>query len=238
MRPTSPHLLKTLTSFTRLLTGELDTADLLHRLCDAAVDGVTVTGAGILVEDVDGSLRYAVASDEMSGEMEELQLTTGDGPCMLVHATGERVLIDDLTAEARFPAFTPGALSAGVRAIFTFPMHGRDRAIGVLDLYRRTPGALRDEEADHAQVVADLAAAAVLNRRVHDDAAAQAARLQKALDARIAMEQAKGRVSEQTGTDPRVAETMIYRYARRHGASVGSVVRAITEGSLRMGDET
>jgi GAF domain-containing protein len=230
----STRLTELLSSFARILIGEQDLGALLYRLCDVGVEAAGATGAGILIEDVDGSLRYAVASDQTAARAEQLQLHTGEGPCMLAHQTGEKVLVANLEQEQRFPAFTPRALETGIRAVFTFPLRHGDRCVGVLDLYRDQPQMLDGQELQHAALLAEMAAVALLNRRSYDDSVAVTDRLQDALDIRIAMEQAKGRISEQAGVDPGVAEKMIYDAAKRGGEAIGSIVARIADGTLRM----
>ena len=234
MTETNSRLNNTLASFARALVSDRDTTDLLYELCDVSLEAVDVTGSGILVEDVDGSLRYAVASDTMTAQLEGVQLETGEGPCMLSHSTAEPVLVPNLAAETRFPTFGTRALDGGVRAVFTFPMLRGDRAVGVLDFYRDRATGLTEEQIEHAKLLADMATAVVLNRRAYDEGVAVTEQLQTALDARIAMEQAKGRISEQADVSMDVAEKLIYDHARATGVSVGRVIREIAAGDVRM----
>ena len=41
--------------------------------------------------------------------------------------------------EQRFPRFAPAAVTAGLGAVFTFPLHDGDDRLGALDLYRDAP---------------------------------------------------------------------------------------------------
>lgn len=224
-----------LASFARLLVRDVEPSDLLHELCRLAVDVLEMTGAGALLEDVDGRLRYAVATDAQTSKVEELQLSLREGPCMLAHRTATPVIVSDLHAEERFPTFGPSALEAGITSVFTFPLLRNGAAFGIIDLYCDSPRILSPEQQSDAQLIADMAAAAVLNRREYEDSAAVADRLQHTLDARILMEQAKGRVAEQFGIEVRRAEELIYDHAKRVGGPVGEIVAGIASGEIRIG---
>ena len=226
------RLTEALASFARLLVSDYDVGDVLYDLCDQAVEITGTTGAGILLEDVDGRLRYAVASDPLTADLEGIQLELGEGPCMLAHAQRAPVFIADLAAEERFDQMVPRTLDRGMRAVFTFPLLRNGESIGILDLYRDEPGPLSDQQSDAASLFADMVTTAVLNRRRYEDSTAVTQRLQQALDSRILMEQAKGRVSAQVDVDMRDAEQLIHDFARGLGRPVGEVVREIAAGVL------
>jgi GAF domain-containing protein len=217
-----------------LLVSDYDVGDVLYQLCDHAMAVTGTTGAGILLEDVDGRLRYAVASDPMTSELEGIQLELGEGPCMLAHSSGEPVLIPELRAEDRFPAMVPRTLDKGMRAVFTLPLLHSGSSIGILDLYRNEPGPLDPEQSEAAALMADMATTAVLNRRHYESTVDRTQRLQEALDARILMEQAKGRVSADVGVGMQRAEELIHDFARALERPTGTVVREIAAGRLTL----
>ena len=108
-----------------------------------------ISGAGISIVTRAGNRGAVCSTDETAAGIEDLQFTLGEGPCIdAVHA-GAPVLVpdlqhsEDLRAE-RWPAFLPGAIAAGVRAVFAFPLQIGAITIGALDLYRSSPGPLQD----------------------------------------------------------------------------------------------
>jgi hypothetical protein len=83
-----------------------------------------VTGAGVMLL-AGGIPRGSLGTTgEVSQLIEELQYTLGEGPCVDAcrqdQAVAEPDLADPVTC--RWPAFTPPALRAGVRAVFGFPL--------------------------------------------------------------------------------------------------------------------
>lgn len=226
------RLTRALASFARLLVSDYEVGDVLYQLCEVGVEVTGTTGAGVLLEDIDGQLRYAVASDTLTSDLEAIQLELGEGPCMLAHKAGEPVFVPNLASEERFPAMVPRTLGRGMQAVFTLPLLRSGQCIGIVDLYRDAPGPLSPRQADAASLVADMVTTAVLNRRSYDDSNDVTQRLQRALDSRILMEQAKGRVSVQVGTDVRTAEELIHGLARALERPVGEVVRDVAAGRL------
>ncbi len=75
-----------------------------------------------------------------------LQTDLSEGPCLAAYETGEALSVPDLCDDARFPKFSPRALTDVLAAVFTFPLHHDDRRLGALDLARtaliRFPGEL------------------------------------------------------------------------------------------------
>jgi hypothetical protein len=113
-------------------------------------------------------------SDAACEKLAELQLTLGEGPCHDVLASAAPVLAADLgdaESSRRWPAFTPEARESGARAVFAFPLIVGAIRAGVLGLYRRSPGSLRDGQLGDLLVLADMATMLLLDS-LSDGAAA------------------------------------------------------------------
>lgn len=137
------------------------------RICELCVQTLAVTGAGIAMVTASGHRGVVCATDDGSATIEDLQLTLGEGPCVDAAATGSPVLLGDFrrstdVAIERWPAFMDGAASAGVEAVFAFPLRVGAINVGVLDLYRDQPGGLSAEDLAAALIAADAAALALL----------------------------------------------------------------------------
>jgi hypothetical protein len=106
-----------------------------------------------------GPIGIVAATDENAERMENLQLTLGEGPCVEASRSGRPVLQPDLrdTALARWPQFGPAVVEAGIAAIFAFPLQVGQIPLGVLDLYRVSPGMLTPSEVAEALAYADAA---------------------------------------------------------------------------------
>ena len=104
----------------------------LAALCRAAAAGLAVDGA--IVTAVGPALSEPLsATDELSARLEELLLTTGEGPGAEDLMFGSPMLIPDLAPlTGRWPGFAPAAVDAGARALFAFPLQAGAIRAGVL----------------------------------------------------------------------------------------------------------
>ncbi len=107
-------------------------------ICEACSELLPVSGAAISIIDERQIRGTVCASDSVMTAIEELQFSTGVGPCVDTFIDGRPVLVPDLAqvVNTRWPAFSIDAVQAGVRAIFAFPLQIGAIRLGALDLYR------------------------------------------------------------------------------------------------------
>jgi hypothetical protein len=103
----------------------------------------------------------------VANEIERLQVTLGEGPCIDAFMTGTPVLVTDLTdprdvESSRWPVFRNEATRIGARAIFAFPIRIGAISLGAVDLYRQTAGPLSRPELSSALSSMDEVGLAVL----------------------------------------------------------------------------
>jgi diguanylate cyclase (GGDEF)-like protein len=166
-----------LSEFARTMVTDFPIQKILDRLVERIVDVLPVTAAGVTLISPGKSPHYVAASNEAALAFERLQTKSGRGPCVVAYQTGEAVSVPDLGADRLFPEFSAAATSAGLAAVFTFPLRHDDGRLGALDLYRDTPGPLEPQEMAAAQTLADVAAAYLLNAQARQDAREAADRL-------------------------------------------------------------
>ena len=149
------------------------------------------------------------STDDVSQLIEELQYTLGEGPCVDAYQQDRVVAEPDLAEPVapRWPAFTPSALHAGVRAVFGFPLRVGTVRLGALNLYRDRPGPLNREQHADALVVADVAGRWVLDAQAGAPSGAVAHELEAGADFHFAVHNAAGMVSVQEGIS--VTEALI-----------------------------
>jgi len=207
-------------------------------LAVACVRSLPVSGVGLALMTDDGPAGIIAATDGAAMELEELQFTLGEGPCVDASQTGRPVLQPDLarTAPLRWPAFAGGALEAGVRALFAFPLRVGAIRVGVLDLYRDRAGPLSTDELAEALSFADAATLLLL----HEQANTAASSAVPVLDDRAEVHQATGVVSVQAAVG--LAEALVLLRARAFAdqRALGDLARDVLTGteSFRKDDET
>jgi GAF domain-containing protein len=148
-------------------SGAVARAVRVEALCRRGVQAAAVDGAGVSMSVSSGAPHPVASTDELSALVEELQFTTGEGPCFDAVATRSPVLIGDLASKeeavaSRWPAFLDEALAAGIRAVFAFPVGHGATPVGTLDLYRCAPGPLVSDRLRGALLTADVVGLALV----------------------------------------------------------------------------
>jgi diguanylate cyclase (GGDEF)-like protein len=159
-----------LSEFARTLITDFPIQGILDHLVLRIVELMPVTSAGVTLIAEGKAPRYVAASDASALRFERLQSQIGEGPCLAAYRSGLAVSVADLAHDDRFPAFAPAAVSAGLAAVFTFPLRHGAGCLGALDLYRDTLGELDVGDLSAAQTLADVAAAYLLNAQSRDEA--------------------------------------------------------------------
>lgn len=199
---------------------------------------LSVSGVGLALMTDEGPAGTVAATDGSAVLLEDLQFTLGEGPCVDASQSGRPVLQPDLaaTAQRRWPAFAGGALAAGVAAVFAFPLRVGAIRVGVLDLYRDTPGVLTAGELADALSFADAATMLLLHeqtRGADDDLPGSGPSV---FDDRAEVHQATGIVSVQAGV--RLAEALLLLRARAYADQrpTGEVAHDVLAGTLDFTD--
>lgn len=150
---------------TAMMVGERPTGSLAEQLCALCADDLPVDGVGLALMTDAGHQGVIAATDGPARLMEDLQFTLGEGPCLDASRHRRPVLQPELarTASARWPAFGPAVLEAGIGAIFALPLQIGGIRLGILDLYRAAPGSLGAEELGNALAYGDAAVVILLH---------------------------------------------------------------------------
>lgn len=225
------ELLKT---FARTLVTDYSIEEMLDGLCREIVEILGCTGAGVMLEDEGGDLRFVAASDELVRSIEALQIELGEGPCLLAYRMGTIILADDLEADEQFPRFAERARAAGMSAVQSFPLRADDQCVGALNMYATHTSPFGDAEVEAAKLLADVCTTYILNARTLADSYKLAGQLQKALDSRVVIEQAKGKLAEQLALEVGDAFGVLRRHARNNGLKLHDVATAIVAGELKL----
>jgi ANTAR domain len=232
---TGDPVVRTWTRIARQSQG--DPVSVAH-VCAAAVPGLGVDGAGVTVMASPTMRETVHATDAVATSLEELQLTFGQGPGLDAFMHGGPVLVADLRAAeylARWPMFTPAALATGAQAVFALPLQTGAIRLGVLDLYRASPGGLHRDELADALAFADAAGTMLLA-----DAAGsppETAELAWQRDDPTAhqaqVHQATGMIIAQLGVTAAAAFARLRAYAYAHDRRLGDVARDVVARRLR-----
>jgi GAF domain-containing protein len=176
----------------RIKLGETDPAAILQTITGLArqtipgIDGVSVT----LLHPQQA--RTAAFTGEAALHLDEEQYRHGHGPCLEASASGGTVIVPDMSADSRWPAWSRQATKLGMNSSLSIGLPVRETVLGALNLYATGLEAGDDDTVILARTFAGYAAVALANAGLFDATAALARQLQAATDSRAVIEQAKG----------------------------------------------
>lgn len=207
------------------------------RSIDEVMTAIVITA----VEAVDGcehaslsytagrELRSAASNDEVGPALDAAQTELQEGPCLDAIRTGDTMVSPDLVADGRWPAYGPRAAGIGVRSSLAVPLRRADRTIGALNLFAGPVGTFdHDDGAEQvalATVVAAHSAPALAAALLQED-------MQRALESRDVIGQAKGYLMARTGVGEEEAFAVLVRASQRLNVKLVEVARRLVAGRL------
>lgn len=226
-------LLDALAGLAATLAGCDDIVDALHDLTARLADLLGVTGVGVsLVED--GRLAFVTSDSDALGRLEEVQEREQRGPCVEAVRNGHAVAVADLAHTSyRWPAYIQQAAASGIRAVASVPMRTTATTVGSVELYDAQAHEWTATELRIAGVMADLATSYLVNATRLSRQQRMAEHLQRALDTRVVIEQAKGIVAAHRGVGVDTAFGILRRHANDHHATLHATAEAVVKLGLR-----
>jgi GAF domain-containing protein len=227
-------LVHTFVALADTLVDEFDVIDFLHGLAEHCVEILDVSAAGIMLADSEGRLRHAACSSEQMRLVELFELQLEEGPCFDAYKDAGPVQSGNPEEiEERWPHFAAHAFEGGFLAVAAVPMRLRSQVIGALNLFSSSAERLGDDDVRVAQAMADIATIGILQERAIRDARALSVQLERALESRVVIEQARGAIAERSQINVDAAFELIRDYSRSHNRLLSETARAIVNGGLR-----
>jgi GAF domain-containing protein len=212
------------------LDPERGLARTLQQITNAAKQLFGADGAGLMLVDADGQLRWASASDQRAQNVEDGQERLAQGPCAVAFSQRLPAAIANIHTEPEWGEFAQILLAEGVCAALSVPVEVDGGLIGTLDIYSADPHDWDAGELAALQVYAGLVASllsAAVTAHVKGRLADQ---LQAALEHRWLIEQAKGVLMGRERLNAQTAFERLRSAARSSSRRVADVAREVTAG--------
>ncbi len=235
MKPREKLITETLVHLADTLVSDYDPTEMFYLLVESCRSVLEVDQAGLMLKDPSGGLQVVAATSEETHVIELLQIQNEEGPCLESMETGQSVItgpLADAEAAERWPRLVGSARQAGFTSIAALPMRLRQDVIGTLNLFFAENRRPEDRDIAVAQAFADIGTISLLQHRTTEDSRHIIDQLQRALESRIVIEQAKGRVAQHANVDIDKGFAMIRRYARDHNLHLSDVAEKLVAGTL------
>lgn len=182
------------------IRGEVDDGAPIDVLCRAAVRGLRMSGALIVVASSPAT-QLSGSSDQGAARVAELEFELGEGPSTDASKARRPVLVADLSTARRWPAYTRSAVELGTAGVYALPLHVGAVQLGVLVLTSNEVTPLAGDRLALAFMFAELATENLLDGDGNGggDGVPAGSTLAAILDAHSEVYQAQGMVMVQLG---------------------------------------
>jgi GAF domain-containing protein len=174
------------------------------RLADVTIDTLLDRVAQLAKRSIPGASEVSVTllhgnnpqtaafTGELALTLDEMQYERGHGPCLDAAESTATLMVPDTSSEERWPGWAAIAARAGAHSSLSvgLPVHGH--VTGGLNIYATSANAFDDDAITIAQTFAGFAAVGLANAHLYETQATLAGHMQKAMENRAVIEQAKG----------------------------------------------
>jgi GAF domain-containing protein len=219
-----------LLEFADTLGRPFDVAEFAGRLAMRSRELTGAASTGVVLSGVDGELRIAAASDATARMLQAVQIRYREGPSVDCHRSGRTVHLTDVNnVTRRWPAFGPACAGAGFRSVHAVPLRRHGVGVGTLNLFLLVGRVMSAGVLSVLDSLAGAAAIGILQQRSRQHHEVLAHQLQRALDSRIVVEQAKGVLAERLGIAPEEAFERLRRHARSNHLNVHELACTVVD---------
>ena len=176
----------------KIMLGEQQLSETLARVAELAkqtILGAAEVSVTLLHDDKVASVAF---TGSLAAQLDERQYEAGFGPCVDAALSGTTIAIENTADSPTYPDFAMLAHRHGITHTLSTGLPVQRRTIGALNIYGTDEHAFDDTTRELATAFASYAAVALANADLYASTANLAAHLQRALDSRAVIDQAKG----------------------------------------------
>ena len=233
VEPHEHDLHSSLASMSRLVTGTVPLEDVLTRVAEFAVGAIPgADGAGVTLMEC-GRADTIVASAPFVHDVDAIQYSLGEGPCISAAAEGRTFRSGSLGGESLWPRFGPRVGRMGVHSVLSLPLRLPDEVVGAINVYAHGKYAFDDRAVELGESFAEPAAVAVHNAQVLAQAQRLIGQLETALTNRAVIDQAIGILISRSGGTSEEAMATLRTISQKGQRKLSAVARQVVEEAAR-----
>jgi transcriptional regulator with GAF, ATPase, and Fis domain len=209
----------TITRVSRAINAPNDLSSQLGVIVDVARNSMPeIDHVGVSVAHRDGRVETTAATSDLVYELDHLQYTLGEGPCLHAIESDPIVVVQEARHETRWPRFMKAAVDKGLRSQLGIRLYLDEQTRGGFNLYSTSSDTIDPETEQLAELFASHAALAMGRVRIEEN-------LSTALSSRTTIGIALGLVMERFGMD----QDRAFAYLTRIASSSETKLRAVAE---------
>jgi GAF domain-containing protein len=217
----------------RIRLADIDLDALLDKIAQLAKRAVP--GAGeVSVTLLHGNTPHTAAfTGDLAKILDEKQYERGYGPCLNAADTATIQMVPDTSTEQRWPGWAQTAARAGAHSSLSVGLPVHENVTGALNIYATAPDAFDDDAVTIAQTFAGYAAVGLANAHLYESQATLAVHMQKAMESRAVIEQAKGIIMADRRCTPDEAFAILTTLSQDANRKLRDVASALVENAYR-----
>lgn len=221
--PTNHDLAMRMAQLARGLVPKPSLDTILEEVTAAAVDMIPgVDTAGILLLESGGKFSSIATTTDLPRQLDLLQMTFQEGPCVQAALADTVVRTDDFRGETRWPQYSPAVVEIGVLCGLSFKLYTADRTAGALNLFGFQPTTWSAEAETIGTILAAHAAAAIVATQTQSQ-------LNAALLSRDRIGQAKGIIMERFKVDAVRAFSMMRQLSQESNVKLTDIAQRVID---------
>jgi GAF domain-containing protein len=220
-------------SLAQLATGKLTLEQILTQVANLAVQAIPgADGAGLtLIEEKRSDT--IVATADFVREVDTIQYTLGEGPCISAAAEQATMRSGSLGGVQRWPRFGPRVGRMGIHSVLSLPLVTPDGVFGAMNVYAHAKDAFDERSEVLGELFAAPAAIAVQNAQVLEQAKRLTASLQGALSTKAVIDQALGIIRSRSGASSDEAFARLRAMSQTRNVKLAVVAESLVEEAVR-----
>jgi transcriptional regulator with GAF, ATPase, and Fis domain len=183
------------------------------------VDGVDYADVMVICE---GTSRSVGPTVPLLVELDAIQITLNQGPCVAAAVGGAMIRCTDLRDDLRWPDYAAAAVKAGVQSMLSLQLLTDDSGVGALNMFGRSPRIVDREAEAIGALLATLATVALMT-------ATSQQQFKTALASRDVIGQAKGMLMNHFKVDADQAFGMLRSLSQSNNEPVRLIAQQIIE---------
>jgi len=228
MAPLEDELVHSVARASGLLLSDQTAGAVLQLLTSTAAQAVTAScGAGLTLTGPDGQPLTAAGTDPLVEAADALQYELAEGPCLTAWQTRRAVVVNDVAADRRWPAWGAAVAAVGIGSTLSSPLVAGDAVVGAMKLYGRKPGAFTEHDVATLALFAAQCAILVTSTQSFRRAGELTAEVQVILAQRDVIARATGLIMGRDVVPERAAFDHLMSLAQRDGMRVHDVAAQV-----------
>ena len=183
------------------------------------VDGVDYADVMVISE---GRSRSVGPTVPLLIELDALQISLNQGPCLAAAVGGAMIRCTDLRDDDRWPMYASAAVAAGVQSMLSFQLLSDDNGIGALNMFGRAPRGIDPDAEAIGALLATLATVALMTAKSQQQ-------FKSALASRDIIGQAKGMLMNHFKVDADRAFGMLRSLSQSNNEPVRFIAQQIVD---------